>query len=173
MLFLDFLLLVMTILCVVYCWILNKRIQDLQNSRVEFARMIKELNASIVKAENNVNEMTELSNITSKKIEGTVEEAKQVSAELIAVSELANELVTKLQDVNSSDNFADSKTPLSSTEKFTDEDLPPIEAEDNINYKNHLKNFIHTIVSKKTVDKPSSSGSLNYYDTLRKIKAKK
>ena len=69
MIILDILLLVMTVICVVYCWTLNRRIQDLQNSRIEFARMIKELNASIIKAEHNVNEMSELSKITSSEID--------------------------------------------------------------------------------------------------------
>ena len=65
MIFLDILLFIMIVICVVYCWMLNRRIQDLQNSRGEFARMIKELNVSIVKAETNVNEMSELSKVTS------------------------------------------------------------------------------------------------------------
>lgn len=78
MIILDILLLIMTVICVVYCWMLNRRIQDLQNSRIEFARMIKELNASIVKAENNVSEMSELSNVTSAEIKAVINEAKEV-----------------------------------------------------------------------------------------------
>ncbi|RTK92904.1 MAG: hypothetical protein EKK61_02245 [Rickettsiales bacterium] len=186
MIFLDFLLLIMIIICVGYCWMLSKRIQDLQNSRVEFARMIKELNVSIVKAENNVNEMSRLSQVTSNQIKNVVEEANEVSKELTSLSELAIELVNKLYNqVQTTEQYINNpgsleldiyNNVLSSKpkEKFTEEDLAPIEEEKvEIKYKDHLKNFLNNIVSKKTNELSSNMNQMNYYNTLRKINAKK
>lgn len=185
MLILDFLLLIMTVVCVVYCWMLNKRIQDLQNSRIEFARMIKELNASIVKAENNVNEMSELSKVTSNEIKSVVEEAKEISSELATMTEIANQLSVRLstQNQSTSKSLYESESPQNAyensmnskpREKFTEDDLAPI-ADENFEskYTNQLKNFIQSIVSKKPDEQSASLNQMNYYETLRKINAKK
>ena len=155
MIFLDFLLLIMIIICVGYCWMLSKRIQDLQNSRVEFARMIKELNVSIIKAENNVNEMSRLSQVTSNEIKSVVEEANEISKELSSLSEFAVELINKLYNqIQTTEKYINNPAPLESDiynnvlsskakEKFTEEDLAPIEEEKvDVKYTDHLKNFL-------------------------------
>jgi hypothetical protein len=183
---LDLLLLLMIIICVVYCWILNKRIGDLQNSRIEFARMIKELNASIVKAENNVNEMSELSKITSSEINAAVSEARDISGELVTISEVASELFAKLNNqsliIRSADSAEEAyldeavyeNISAKAGERFTENDLaPPADEEENGKYTNHLKNFIQNIVSKKSEEQNVNLNQTSYYDTLRKINAKK
>ncbi len=185
MLILDFLLLIMTVVCVGYCWMLNRRIQDLQNSRIEFARMIKELNASIIKAENNVNEMSELSKVTSNEIKAVIEEAKEVSSQLVTMSEIASELSARLSaqtqslgqslyEFESPKNAYENSIQSKPKEKFTEEDLAPVANESfESKYTNQLKNFIQSIVSKKTDEQSASLNQMNYYDTLRKINAKK
>lgn len=185
MIILDILLLIMTVICVVYCWMLNRRIQDLQNSRIEFARMIKELNASIVKAENNVNEMSELSKITSNEIKAIVGEAKDVSSELVTISEVASELYAKLNDKSNNMHNADAAEEMTSEgdiyenisskagERFTADDLAPPSNDENATYTNHLKNFIQNIVTKKSDEQNTNLNQTSYYDTLRKINAKK
>lgn len=179
MLFLDFLLLIMIVVCVAYCWVLNRRIQDLQNSRIEFARMIKELNASIVKAENNVNEMSELSKVTSAEIKSVVEEAKESSAELTQMSEVANELSKKLADqangIMEMDPAAAYESSISAKagEKFSEDDLAPPQENEDASYTNHLKNFIQNIVTKKPEEAAANLNQASYYDTLKKINAKK
>jgi hypothetical protein len=183
MILLDLFLLAMIILCVVYCWVLNRRIQDLQNSRIEFARMIKELNASIVKAEHNVSEMSELSKVTSAEIRKVVDEARNSSTELVAICEVANdlslELNKQLKAAKTQESPAENDTNYGMRsapgERFNEEDLAPLEEKSESQYTNHLKNFIQNIVSKKT-DGEYESANLNqmsYYDTLRKIKVKK
>lgn len=184
MIILDILLLIMTMICIFYCLILNRRIQDLQNSRIEFARMIKELNASIVKAESNVNEMSELSKITSIEIKSVVNEAKEISSELSSVSEIANELSAKLYEQSMKiqsaseanytvDNIYENISSKAG-EKFTEEDLAPIvDNEESANYANHLKNFIQNIVTKKPDSQSQNLDQASYYSTLRKINARK
>ena len=183
MIFLDILLLIMIIICVSYCWMLSRRIQDLQNSRVEFARMIKELNVSIVKAENNVNEMSQLSKVTSNEIKAVVEEAKEISGELSSINARAVDLSENLhKQVQYSARYlniddrqeVDYSSVLSSKprEKFTQEDLAPIK-EESVSYTHSLKNFLHNITTEKTNETSSPSNQMNYYDTLRKINARK
>lgn len=179
MLFLDFLLLLMIGVCIAYCFILNRRIQDLQNSRIEFARMIKELNASIIKAEHNVNEMSQLSKVTSKEIKTAVDQAREISTELMKVSEVASDISDKLdkqsEEVRVGLHVEDeeylSRISANSGEKFTDDDLPDIEP-DPPQYTNHLKNFITKVVSRKEPE-PSSMSQAGYYSTLRKISVKR
>ena len=188
MIILDILLLIMTVICVTYCWILNRRIHDLQNSRIEFARMIKELNASIIKAENNVSEMSKLSNLASTEIKTAINEEKEISSELVTVIEAANELSTKLNIQSNKLQNADGSDALNSErseqgiyeninskagEKFTEADLAPPSDSEGVTYTNHLKNFIQNIVTKKPDQQSASLNQTSYYDTLRKINAKK
>ncbi len=155
MLLLDFLLLIMIIICVVYCWVLNRRIYDLQNSRMEFARMIKELNSSISKAESNVNEMSQLSKITSTEIKTTIDQAKDTITELVTITEIANDMYDKIakqsQKIPNKMTVTDEDSNLlnkKTSEKFTDEDLDiPKEETSGKKYTNQLKNFIQTIAS--------------------------
>jgi sugar-specific transcriptional regulator TrmB len=178
--FLDFLLLIMIVICVVYCWMLNRRIQDLQNSRVEFARMIKELNLSIIKAESNIHEMTQLSQVTSVEIKSVVEEAKEEKAELTGISDVASELSTKLNEqlqlalqvMESIRTSTVNQNNTSSSERFTDDDLPDLQEGDTTSYTDQLKSFIQGIVKNKS-EESSSLTQMNYYDTLRKINVKK
>ena len=182
MIFLDILLFIMIIICVVYCWTLNRRIQDLQNSRVEFARMIKELNVSIIKAETNVNEMSELSKITSTEIRSVVNEAKETIKELNNLnriaSDISGEINEQIKNFHSSkdENFEKNNKSGAITsnrlnDKFLEEDLAP-EEEKVTSYTDNFKNFIHNVVTKKT-EANQSLNQVNYYDTLRKINAKK
>jgi uncharacterized protein len=167
---------------------LNKRIQDLQNSRIEFARMIKELNVSIMKAESNVNEMSELSKITSNEIKSVVEEAREISSELVEISKKASDITTKLKNDIQSNNLASSQFDTTSTlkndsyadmtrEKFTEDDLAPIDNDSSNHseekYTNHFKKFFHTINNKDNTASSASLSQASYYDTLRKINAKK
>ena len=189
MLALDFLLLIMIGICITYCWILNRRIQDLQNSRIEFARMIKELNVSIAKAETSVSKLSELSKVTSHKLKSYIAEAKATTDELNIINDISSNLASTLtnqvntikreQRFNTNHIHSDDRQSLSQNQReesrFSDEDLVDLSAEDDSKkptYTNHLKSFITQIVTKK----PQENMSLNqesYYDTLRRISAKK
>lgn len=173
----------MIIICVVYCWMLNRRIQDLQNSRVEFARMIKELNASIIKAEANVNEMSELSKVTSAEIRFAVDEAKENIVKLTNINQIALDISRSLseqakgshhqQGSKMGERFHDTTINSESNDRFSEDDLmPESEQEKTTNYANNLKNFIQNVVTKKT-ETNQSLNQMSYYDTLRKINAKK
>ena len=187
MLALDFLLLIMIGVCITYCWMLNRRIQDLQNSRIEFARMIKELNVSIVKAETSVAELSELSKVTSNELKNYIVEAKATYNELNMIndvsSSLANTLTTQVNNIKreqknnlhspSSNSSNNESKHYADSARFSDDDLAEdFEPEEKVSYTNHLKNFITQIVTKKS-DENMSANQTSYYDTLRRISAKK
>jgi methyl-accepting chemotaxis protein len=101
MIALDVLLLVMIVICVTYCWILNRRIQDLHNSRVEFARMIKEFDASIVKADKAIEDMGNIGKESHKKIDELqtiVRNSSNISTELDMVTDMATKISERLEN---------------------------------------------------------------------------
>lgn len=175
MLLLDILLVTLIIVCIFYSLVLGRRIQDLQNSRVEFARMIKELNTSIVKAEHNVNEMSELSKNAGTKIKNMVEEASKKGNQLLEISEDAKKLAAKINDqIVSLRDISRSSKPAPETEELPNESYlnsfanqQPTES-----YSNQLKNFIQSIITKRSDDGLQLDQS-GYYNTLRKISVKK
>lgn len=192
MLLLDILLLVITCICIFYCFILNRRIADLQNSRIEFARMIKELNTSIVKAEHNVNQMTELSKVTSKEIRTVVGEAREVSNELSKAEDVVAGILKQLDAKTSyaalvlgeGDESYYSKLSSGYGEKFTEDDLADVQYEETPKYDNRqeeahkytnqLKNFINKVSgTKKQSSDEFTLDQATYYNTLRKISAKR
>ncbi len=181
MLFLDILLLIITSVCIAYCFILNRRIADLQNSRVEFARMIKELNSSIVKAEHNVSQMTELSKVTSEEIKTAVTEAKEISQELTKAEGVAINLLQQLDNktnhaannLNNDESQYYENISSGAGEKFTDEDLPEVEENRGITYTNHLKSFIQKVSNTAQQIDDSKLNQASYYSTLRKVNSKR
>jgi SMC interacting uncharacterized protein involved in chromosome segregation len=89
MLLLDILLILMISICIIYCWILNRRIEELQNSRIEFARTIKELNFSIDKAASSVGELERLAHDTEKNLKNASDETAGLLQELCIVNDIA------------------------------------------------------------------------------------
>lgn len=101
MIALDVLLLIMITVCIVYCWILNRRIQDLHNSRVEFARMIKEFDAAIVKADKASTEMRELSSVNHNQITAVQEVLKNgenTYQELSVITDMGKNIADRLEN---------------------------------------------------------------------------
>lgn len=108
MLALDILLLVLISTCIVYCWILNQRIRDLHNSRVEFARMIKEFDAAVIKASNCISELSSLSSSTSLEIKNLTMDAQEISADLKIINDLGNNISNKLEKyITESRNYSE------------------------------------------------------------------
>jgi hypothetical protein len=233
MIVLDIILMVMICTCIVYSWMLNRRIQDLHNSRVEFARMIKELNVSIVKAESSVAELSELSKITNEDLKIGIDDAKVLIKNMSDKISIASNLIEKLdvkievakkhynqieasqkfqsninrQDIASeqfnakrfyeqkgkseflddteaevnvrSDFFKNKfdKTSSIADDHFDEGDFIDLEDQEedvyqnSMKYTNKVKGFVHDI--HHNVDNTGNFGQVNYYDTLRKISAKR
>lgn len=201
MLLLDLLLLIMTVICIVYCWILNQRIRDLQNSRVEFARMIKELNVSIVRASTSVTELSELSKVTNATLKSATETAQKTIDELLILNKVGDDLLNKLSSQisnarhklqNPKHNIKSNHAPFASINSeeqsrlnFAEEDLADIiyeeplisldqvvgDAIDNDGYISQVKKFLGNI--KHKVKDGVHLDQMSYYDSLKRISSKK
>ncbi|MFK8040502.1 MAG: hypothetical protein AB8B67_04135 [Rickettsiaceae bacterium] len=96
MLIVDFLLLLLIGVCIIYCVILNNRIKDLNNSRVDFARITKELHATILNARSSVQELCELSESKSEELNELLDNTKHSKLELNDANKKAIELINKV-----------------------------------------------------------------------------
>ncbi|WPY00598.1 hypothetical protein Trichorick_00479 [Candidatus Trichorickettsia mobilis] len=200
---LDFLLIILIGICITYCWVLNRRIQDLQNSRIEFARMVKELNVSIVKAAASVTELNECAMVTNKELKSSIDSANSIYQELIMLNEIGNNLANSLsQQITSlhhnSKNYTNTKASSDSQQfhsqyvdnsdnplksKFTDDDL----AEEidisttagtstaSNNKADYANQFKKFLnnIVTKKADDGITLNQLNYYDSLRRVSTKK
>ena len=193
MIILDLILLSLIIVCISYCWILNGKIRDLNNSRVEFARMIKELNVSIVQAQESVATLSELSKITATDLQNSIDQATDLVAEIKVLKDVGENLLDKIDSAikigrNELNAMQQTKKGVKKIPKkpqnltngyFSEEDL--VEDSDNFaSYEAHLKtpehkNTLRNVLTKIVTGKKDQNMKLdqrNYYDTLRKISGK-
>jgi chromosome segregation ATPase len=196
MLALDVLLLLLIVVCIVYCWILNQRIRDLHNSRVEFARMIKEFDAAVVKAEKCISELATMSSATTMEIRAATDNAQELVHELQTLNEFGNTLGLKLErsisDGRKLLEELETRTPAEKTKrkKNTKETksqakLPIEELYDESNenprfdtgddellpeHTSMLKSMLSRLTTHKHQGKMDQS---SYYNSLRKVSAGK
>lgn len=176
MLFLDFLLLIVIGVCIGYSWMLNRRIQDLQNSRIEFARMIKELNASINKAEISVGELKELGSSTSNDLKVSIESAKSTASELMMMNDIGNSLADTLSEQilvikrDQKSFYSQNNGEADSRLKAQDDKSIDNKGEDESENFNYFRNIVPKM---SKTDENVSLNQANYYNTLKKISAKK
>lgn len=200
MLALDVLLLMMIAVCIVYCWILNQRIRDLHNSRVEFARMIKEFDAAVVKAENCISELSTLGANATMQVKNVSIEAEHLIAELKTVNDFGQTLGAKLErsisDARKSlqhlEDAVATKASKSKRKKvdpkeskqsrFNSDELYDDEEEVvGSKFKGRSdellpehKNLLETVLSKITTHKQKGTVDQNgFYDSLRKVSVRK
>lgn len=198
MLLLDLLLLIMIIICIAYCWVLNQRIRDLHNSRVEFARMIKELNVSITQAQSSVDDLSRTSKAISDDLKDVLQESKDTKESLVAVTQIGNDLLDKMSkqqqilkkaqqsanaDIINTDiqENKDAQTDTAINEKSNKINTRNVDQQDSEVYSakqsayNYLKNVLSDVIGTKTDhDKESINIKQNdYYQSLRRISTKK
>jgi hypothetical protein len=185
MLLLDFFLLIIIGVCIVYSWMLNRRIQSLQESRKEFAKMLKELNISIVKADSSIADLRELSVTTASELKSITEDAKKTSSELMLMNDIGNnitkDLTEKITTIQNRDIDIDLTTEATDEQDsnnkksslyFNEEDFIDSEDTSKVNHVNQFKKTIPNIVTESSEDKISLN-QLSYYNTLRRISEKK
>ena len=192
MLALDVLLLMMIVVCIVYCWVLNQRIRDLHNSRVEFARMIKEFDAAVVKAENCISELSTLGSNATLQIKNATMDAEELTRELKTISDFGNNLGAKLersisearqlvQNLEDASEMVGGKTkrkkaaPKASkqanfeSEEFADETIGS-KFKDTDELMPEQQNLLKSVLSKITTHKHRGTVSQSgFYDSLRKV----
>ena len=200
MIALDLLLLVMIGVCIAYCWILNRRIHELHNSRVEFARMIKEFDAAVVKADKAIVEMTALGKANTDQaqaLQDATKEAERASAELSMISEMGTSVAERLENnikaartiervgptpsaryaINETMDAVDTVT-TKSNEPLNENNVYDLNLEQssndelNIQHKNELEAALRRIVTNRNIE-PNNLTQSDYYDTLRRVNTRK
>ncbi len=197
MLALDVLLLMMIVVCIVYCWVLNQRIRDLHNSRVEFARMIKEFDAAVIKAENCISELSTLGSNATVQIKNASADAENLIHELKTVNDFGNSLGAKLErsisdarkvgshiedmmEAASSVTVGKAKSKKATTSKvskqskFQSEDFMDETIGSKFKGTDDLipeqQNLLESVLSKITTHKHRGTVSQSgFYDSLRKV----
>ena len=196
MLALDVLLLVMIAVCIVYCWILNQRISDLHNSRVEFARMIKEFDAAVVKAEVCISELSSLSIKATDNVREASSEANSITQELKTIFEIGNNIADKLESHISEartqlDALASMPVPKSRKKKEVAKAIPTSKEDlfqysqdeegmiESLGYREdemlpEHKSLLETVLNKISTHKHKGTvDQSSYYDSLRKLSVRK
>jgi hypothetical protein len=199
MLALDVLLLLMIGVCIAYCWILNQRIRDLHNSRIEFARMIKEFDAAVVKAEHCISDLSRLGKTATDQVRKASDTAEEVIEELKTIYTIGDKVGTKLessiiearkqqkameavtsgrkikkQQYQTEDEYIDEAAEESGIIfEETSADFKKSEYIEDSEMPEH-QNLLERVLSKITTHKHKGTvDQASYYDSLRKVSARK
>jgi Domain of unknown function (DUF6468) len=196
MLALDVLLLLMIAICISYCWILNQRIRDLHNSRIEFARMIKEFDAAVVKAEHCISDLSTLGKSATDQVKKATDTAEEVIEELKTIYSIGDKVGTKLESSiiearkqqKSLESYKGQKQPYHSDEEYIndalEEDTDIVFEERKVEFtKNEYldedelpehRNLLERVLNKITTHKHKGTlDQASYYDSLRKVSVRK
>lgn len=184
MILFDISLLLMVTVCVLYCFILNRRIKDLHSSRIEFARMIKELNSSMTKAESSVKELTDLSSNVCNELKHSIQDADNAKSELKRVSAEYTKVINSLDNKEVSARAVKTAKAIKSKKAFEDRSLFNDDdlAADTFHtlHKTRIKKSsnLESVPYKGASHESAIEDSVNlnqssYYDSLKKISIKK
>lgn len=196
MLALDVLLLCMIVVCITYCWILNQRIRDLHNSRIEFARMIKEFDAAVVKAEGCIDDLSSLGRSTNDQVKKSTKAAEEVIEELTDIYEIGDKTCANLEAAISEarkcqkvmESVKEQTTKKGSKkntaaileEEIIDNELDAVDLFEENSYiedaeipthQNLLEKVLNKITTHK--EKGGSYDQNDYYSSLKKLSVRK
>ena len=96
-LILNSVVLIVLCLAIAYCWKLNSKIQDLQNSRGDIKNLIKSLDSSITSANHNIAELKNLTGTTIIEMSGYIKQSEELSGDLSFLIERASNLADELE----------------------------------------------------------------------------
>jgi thiamine biosynthesis lipoprotein ApbE len=86
---------------IAYCWVLNKRIQLLQDSRSELAALLRHFDKSTTKASESIVALQEASKKIGETIQGRIEKANFLIDDLNFIMERADKLADELEGLTS------------------------------------------------------------------------
>ena len=82
---------------VLYCWILNRRIQTLQDSRSELAHLLKQFDRSTRRATEAMNTLRKVSKEAGKNVQSRIEKAQYVLDDLSYMIDRANKVADQME----------------------------------------------------------------------------
>jgi|APCry1669189034_1035192.scaffolds.fasta_scaffold10363_4 hypothetical protein len=112
-LILNSVVLIVLCLAIAYCWKLNSKIQDLQNSRGDIKNLIKSLDSSITSANHNIAELKNLTGTTIIEMSGYIKQSEELSGDLSFLIERASNLADELELSTNKVSALNKKTSIS------------------------------------------------------------
>jgi len=110
-LFLDFMMVLLLVLTIYYCWRLNVRIRVLQDSKSELARIITQFDESTRRATRGIADIHEVTSRIAENIQHKIDKANYLADDLQFMIEKGNKMAEKLDGGRS--------TPISPARKPT------------------------------------------------------
>ena len=172
-LLIDFILVILISVCIFYCYLLSRRIEELQASKEEFRRIVKYFDAAIAKADDSIGELSKLSGDATDKISSAIGKAETLTSDLNFINEVGANIAEKLEktmhEARTKTKSLEQKVEIRSEHSDYD-DSSDYDEHTKIEHKNHLNPVIKNFSSAKS---QSSASNMSYYDTLRKLGLKK
>lgn len=94
----DLLVILLLSTCIVFGYILNRRIILVHKSKTEFAKMLKDFDQAITRAEISVQELTELTNESKIVLKELLNKAERLENQLSFSIDLGAEIANKLEE---------------------------------------------------------------------------
>lgn len=85
-------------LTIIYCWRLNRRIQELQNSRENLANFVKSLDSSLHVASTTISELRNITNKTAVEMSSYIKQSEELYGDLSFLTERAKTLSNQLEN---------------------------------------------------------------------------
>jgi hypothetical protein len=140
---------------------LNKRINELQNSRNEFNRMIKEFDLAIVRAESSISDLTKLSKETSAKIHKATEKAQFLMNDITFMNDMGSDVANRLEKAIDNAKLAEKKLHIHSyTPTLAQRN------EESVNPRHEIETIMARFNSGKTSAEPANKDTSKAYQQL-------
>jgi hypothetical protein len=188
----DYIILTILGISLIYTWQLNGKIQSLKNAKEDLSILMQGFDEAIMRAEMSIKELRQFSANTLNDIQTKVNEAKQISNELSFLTDRAIELNEKLEKSTITSKSHLNRMILGKQRKFIDNDLDggsvadtvPIERQEKIvKRSNSIDELVgrisqmreqreNNMVSQEQEQpyKPTIISQDGYYNLLKRVK---
>ena len=161
--FLDLILLLALIICIGYCIILTKKIRSLDANRVNLTNMFNKFDESIIKANENINSLSKISQSTISNLSELINKGQAISHDLTIMNDLGNNVASRIEIAINTN-----KTNLTNT--FDDTSF---QESNNVKHENKLAYNINQVSSPAdSLDSKKTLSQNQYFSSLKKINTK-
>ncbi len=166
MILIDLLLITFLGICIYYCFVLNKRINELQNSKNEFLRTVREFDMAIVRAESSISDLTKLSRETSAKIHKATEKAQFLINDITFMNDMGSDVASRLEKAIDVAKTLEKRLNIHSYAVTS-----PVQAIDSLNPREEIENIMTRFAANR-VNQPTEADSQSkaYQQLIRQAK---
>lgn len=174
MLIIDIVISVMLLICIVYCWQLDKKITLLRNTKGAFAKLVTEFDSAIVKAEASISDLKILSSETTHQMQQLVDSSKMNINDLTFLNDMGSDIAAKLENLLSDSKRQQQLLKTQAENSFINE-TKQFEVAAN-HKKDDISDLLAKIAEAKkqqpahiNQDHKTENKKINYFDTVKKV----